>query len=65
MFSYKLLRHLKIKKVYSPELIEQWPSYLPETPIDVIMSNEKYKKDRLKYITKGPYIWMAIQMYHN
>ena len=59
MFSYRLLRHLKIKKFYSKELIEKWPSYLPEQPIEIILNDESYKKNRFRYMTKGPYVWLA------
>jgi len=27
------------------------------------MNNKRYQENRFKYMTKGPYIWLALKMY--
>ena len=38
---------------------------MPKEQLNIFLVNKKYQAERLKYITKGPYIWLVKKLYEH
>ena len=60
-----LLKNFKFKQKWKPDVSHNWTCQLPAVEYDVVVSDPDYVKNKEKYLTKGPRLWIYKKLYEN